>query len=47
MVPRVPAPQAVPRARNGYLDLLGGGSIVAVVVGHWLATGVLHPDGLA
>jgi fucose 4-O-acetylase-like acetyltransferase len=31
--------------RNGYVDLLRGASIVAVVIGHWLATGVVHRDG--
>jgi fucose 4-O-acetylase-like acetyltransferase len=37
--------EAVPGERNGYADLLRTVAIGAVVLGHWLATGVERRDG--
>jgi fucose 4-O-acetylase-like acetyltransferase len=34
-----------PEARDRFLDLLRGGSIVAVVLGHWLVTDLFWSDG--
>src|SRR5580704_3194634 len=39
------APNPTVGARNSYADLLRSLAIVSVVVGHWLATGVVRGDG--
>lgn len=44
MAPSARAPVAARDARNVYADLLRSASIVAVVFGHWLATGVRDQD---
>jgi surface polysaccharide O-acyltransferase-like enzyme len=43
--PRPDAPTISRGARNAYADLLRAGAIVSVVIGHWLATGVIRRDG--
>ena len=39
------APAEPPLARNSYLDLLRVVAIAAIVVGHWLATGIVYQHG--